>query len=136
MKKSTTGYNRDTFLKFDLGASSSVSNAKLRLFGGLSDAIASSVELAVHSADSPWSESTLNWSNRPLVDATPLATTVVAGTTAKWCEIDLTAYLKTRVASGSGEVTLVLRSKTATSTLCQFNSDEATSSQPQLVIMT
>ena len=36
--------------------------------------------------------------------------------------------------SGGGVVTLVLRCTTVTSTLCQFNSDEAASNQPQLVV--
>jgi endoglucanase len=139
VKKSTTSYNREAYLKFDLGGVSSVSNARLRLFGGLTDSVAASIGLAVHSAgNTSWAESTLSWSNKPAADAAAaLASTTIAGTTAKWYEIDLTAFVKSKVASGAGGVvTLVLRSTTATSTLCEFNSDEAASNQPQLVVTT
>jgi hypothetical protein len=114
-----------------------VSNAKLRLFGGLQDSIAASIGLAIHSAvGTSWNESTLTWNNRPALDANALATTTITGTTAKWYDIDLTTYIKSKVAAAAGAVTLVLRSTTATSTLCQFNSDEAATNQPQLVVTT
>ena len=76
------------------------------------------------------------WSNRPTVGANPLVTATITGTTAKWYDIDLTTYIKSKVAAAAGAVTLVLRSTTATSTLCQFNSDEAATNQPQLVLTT
>jgi len=137
VKKSTPSYNREVLLKFDLSALSSVSNAKLRLFGGLQDSVAASIGLAIHSAgDTGWNESTLTWNNKPAVDANALATTTIAGTTAKWYEIDLTNYIKLKVAAAADTVTLVLRSTTATSTLCQFNSDEAAANQPQLLVNT
>ena len=137
VKKSTSSYNREVFLKFDLSALTSVSSAKLRLYGSLTDAISPSIGLAVHAAgNTTWSESALNWSNKPAVDAAALNTTIITGTTAKWYEIDLTAYINARVAAGADVVTLVLRSTTATSTLCQFNSDEAGSNRPELVVTT
>jgi hypothetical protein len=137
VKKSTSNYNREAFLKFDLSALSSVSSARLRLFGRLTDAVSPSIGLAVYAgAITTWGESTLNWSNKPAVDATALASAVISGTTSKWYELDLTAYVKARVAAGADVVTLVLRSNTRTSTLCQFNSDDAGSNRPELVVTT
>ena len=68
--------------------------------------------------------------------STSALATTIAGTTAKRYEIDLSTYMKSKVAAAADVVTLVLRSTTATSNLCRFNSDDAAANQPQLVIMT
>jgi hypothetical protein len=134
VKKSTTGYNRETYLKFDLGSVATISSAKLRLYGGLLDALKPSIQLGVFSASvTTWTESGLTWSNKPPTAPTAVATTTISGTVKKWYDIDLTTFLKAERAAGRNVVTLVLRSNTFTSTLCAFNADEAVNG-PQLVI--
>ena len=134
VKKSTIGYNREAFLKFDLSAGYSISGAKLRLFGGLTDTAASQISLGVYDVTSEnWTESAITWDNKPATGAS-VATATIAGTTAKWYEIDLTNYIKAELAAGREVVTLALRSNTSTSTLCQFNSDEAATNRPQMVL--
>jgi mannose/cellobiose epimerase-like protein (N-acyl-D-glucosamine 2-epimerase family) len=135
VKKSTTGYNRETYIRFDLSAAATISSAKLRLFGKLSDTAASSLTIGVYgSGSTTWTESGLTWSNRPATGAAPLASFSVSGTTAKWYEVDVTSYLKAEKAAGRNVVTLVLRSQTSSATVCAFSSDE-TASGPELRVV-
>ena len=54
-------------------------------------------------SNTSWSETGVNWNNRPQVPAgaTPLATTVVATSTAKWYEWDVTSFLAAEKAAGA-----------------------------------
>lgn len=134
VKKSTTGYNRETYLKFDLASVASIGAAKLRLNGKMADNLTSAITIGVHGAASSWTESGLTWATRPSAASTPLAKVAVSGTGSRWYEVDLTAYLKLEKAAGRNQVTLVLRSATFTSTMCTFNSDDAAVNRPELVI--
>jgi hypothetical protein len=132
--KKNTGFNREAYLKFDLGAVGSIAGAKLRLYGGLTDTQNPSVPLAVYgAANTSWGETTLTWNNRPSTGA-QLAAFTVAGTTPKWYEVDVTAYLKAEKAAGRNVVTLVLKGTQVTNAVCAFNSDEAAANRPNLSV--
>jgi mannose/cellobiose epimerase-like protein (N-acyl-D-glucosamine 2-epimerase family) len=124
VKWSTTGYTRESYVKFDLSSVATISSAKLRLFGKLSDAALSSLSIGVYGAASAWTESALTWNTRPAVGSASLGSVSVSGTTAKWYEIDLGSYLKSEKAAGRNIVTLVLKSQTRAATVCAFSSDE------------
>jgi endoglucanase len=111
-------------VKFDLSSVATISSAKLRLFGKLSDAALSSLSIGVYGAASAWTESALTWNTRPAVGSASLGSVSVSGTTAKWYEIDLGSYLKSEKAAGRNIVTLVLKSQTRAATVCAFSSDE------------
>ena len=85
------------------------------------------------SSSATWTEPAITWKNKPASGVT-LATAKISGTAQKWYEIDLTTFLKTEKAAGRNTVSLVLKSQTATSTVCSFGSDEV-SAGPQLVIV-
>jgi hypothetical protein len=133
LKKSTSGYNRESYLKFDLSGVSTISSAKLRLFGNVSDA--SSVALALFgSGNTSWSESTVTWNTKP-VTGSQIGSATISGSTAKWYEIDLTSYLKAEKAAGHALVTIVIKSNTSsTGPYVAFNSDDAASNRPELTI--
>jgi hypothetical protein len=135
VKKSTTGYTREAYLRFDLSSVASVGTAKLRLFGSLSDAAISSIALGVYGTSSTWTEPALTWNTRPPAGGAPLASFNVSGTTANWYEIDLSNYLKSEKTAGRNLVTLVLKSQTASATVCAFTSDEGANG-PELRLMT
>jgi len=133
-KNSTPDYNRESYLKFDLSSVSSISSAKLRLFGGLSDTRAASVPLGVFSvADTSWPESTLTWNNRP-VASTQIALMNITSVTPQWWEMDLTSFLQAEKAAGRNIVTMVLKSLSTAVTQLAFNSDDAATNHPQVVI--
>ena len=134
VKKSTASYNRETYLKYDLTNVATVGSAKLRLYGGLTDTVAPSIQLGVFASSvTNWSESGITWNNKPATGASAVAGTTITGTTKKWYEIDVATYLQAEKAAGRNVVTFVLRSNTSTSTLCAFAADDVANG-PRLVI--
>jgi glucose/arabinose dehydrogenase len=129
--------NRYSYLKFDLGTLGTIGTAKLRLFGRLNETYATSVTTGVFAAtDTGWSEGGVTWNNKPAAGTSPLATARVTSDAARWYEWDLTDYLRQQKAAGARYVTLVLKNTAATRAYAAFNSDEAASNRPQLVVTT
>jgi hypothetical protein len=136
VKKSTAGYNREAYLKFNLASVASISAAKLRIFGAMH--LAASIQLGVHgSSNTGWMETGLTWNNRnaAATGASPLSSATISGTTAAWYELDVTAYLKAEKLAGRNTVTLVLRSATYTEAIATFAAD-GTPNAPHLVVTT
>jgi hypothetical protein len=141
MAKTSTdiGVFRQSYLKFDLanvilGASG---RATLRLFGQY-DAPAGSaetVQVAVHGvADTGWTEQALTWNTRPSGSASALATRTV-GVGPRWHEWDLTDYLRQQKAAGRRFVSMLVKTTAARRYTASFNSAEAASNGPQLVVV-
>jgi hypothetical protein len=136
VKKSSSGYNRETYLRFDLSSVSTITSATLRLFGKLSQNASAVVTQVFGSGDTTWSESSITWNNRPATNTSALASQTVSGTTATWYEFDLTSYLQQLKSTGATSVTLVLRNASGNSSYTIFNSKESATNAPQLVIAT
>jgi len=125
------GLNRRIFLKFDLSSLTSISSAKLRLFGNFTAASGTS-PVVVHREDTDsWTETGLTWNNQPAVG--PAVVSVAVSTTAQYWEWDLTAYVQNQIATGQHTMSLVLQNDVTTSDPVNFNSREALSNKPQLV---
>jgi glucose/arabinose dehydrogenase len=134
VKNRGAGFNRESDLRFDLGAVSTINSAKLRLFGRLQSLETPSVTFGVYgSSNLSWGESTVTWNNRPGTNTGVLASATVTGTTSKWYEIDLTSYLKQQKYAGASAVTLVLRGTTVADSIIQFDSDEG-ANKPGLIV--
>ncbi len=136
-KSPNAGFTREAYLKFDLSSLTTISNAKLRLWGKLSDSTLASVGLGVYSsADTRWGESTITWNNKPGA-TTQIGSATITGTTAGWYEIDITSFLAAEKAAGHATVTIVLKSTTTSSgPQTVFNSDDASSNRPEMVVTT
>jgi hypothetical protein len=135
VKASTSGFTRYSYLTFDLTQLGNISSAKLRLFGGLNSA--DSLNISIFDvSDTTWGESTLTFNNRPANGTTALATTTINSTTAQWWEWDLTSYLQQQLALGRTSVSLLLKSdfSTTAAAVATFNSDEAITDRPALVV--
>ena len=132
----TVGNNRRAFIKFDIGALTTISNAKLRLFGRLSGPENTNVKTSVFGvADSSWSETGLTWNTAPAADATAIGSGItVANVTGAWYELDLTAWLQSQKALGRTSVTLMLKNGSSTTTQSVFASRESGATLPQLVV--
>ena len=131
-----SGYNREIYLRFDLSNVSSIPSAKLRLNGRVAEG-SGPIPVNVHGITSNpgWSETGTTWNNKPAAGWTIRASETVSSTTDQWHEWDLTSYLQAEKAAGRNAVTLVLRAAAQTSIpWLSFNSDEATSNRPELVI--
>lgn len=136
IKKSTPGYTRETYLRFDLSSLSSINSAKLRLFGGFEASPASPVRIAAFGLSAPntaWNESTVTWNNKPATGA-QIASVTFNNATQAAREWDLTAYLKSEKAAGRNAVTIVLRALDASTPAANFASDESTTNRPQLIV--
>jgi hypothetical protein len=134
VKQGAAGWNRETYLRFDLSSVSAVNSAKLRLFGMLDNSETASAAFQVLSADNTsWSETGATWNNKPPVGTTVRGVGTVSGRTGTWYEVDLTSFLKAERAAGRNAVTLVLRATAASPAAILFNSDEAASG-PQLAV--
>ncbi|HEX8916837.1 MAG TPA: DNRLRE domain-containing protein [Humisphaera sp.] len=134
VKRSTiVGNARQSWLRFDLTGITTVTAAKLRLFGKSASATGTTTVQVLSSANTTWGEAAIAYGNRPATGAV-LKTFAVAGTTAKWYEVDLTAFLKAERAAGRTAVTVVLAGANTPDPLVTFNSDEAASSRPVLVV--
>jgi unsaturated chondroitin disaccharide hydrolase len=136
LKKSGTGSNREIWLKFDLSGVPSIASGKLRVFGRIDSSTETPTVAAYSAGNTIWTETALTWATRPAAGTTALATQTIATSTQKWYEWDLTSFLQAEKAAGRNVVTLVLRSLTTTTPYLIFNSDEAATNQPQLVVST
>jgi hypothetical protein len=133
-KSATSGNSREGYLLFDLTGVTTITNAKLRLNGQLSDATAASVKISVYSAsNTTWTESGLKWSNKPSAGSTVRGSLTVTGTSAQWYEVDLTTFLKAELAAGRKKVTLVLKAPSTSNPWAIFGSDDS-GSGPQIVV--
>ena len=131
------GDARQSFLKFDLSSAASIGSAKLRLYGYLNNANKTNVVTEVHSSGvTSWSEAGTTYNNKPAIRDEVLGQITVANTTAKWYEVDLTAYLRAEKLAGRNTVTLVLTNPVSSDPYAAFSSDEAASNRPELVITT
>jgi hypothetical protein len=134
VKQGSAGYTRESYLRFDLSGVSRVTSAKLRLFGRLDSTADAGVGFAVfNAASTTWSETGVTWNTKPVANTTALGNATVSGTAGKWYEIDLTAFLQAEKAAGRTAVTLVLRAAGPSTSLVQFDSDEATN-RPVLAV--
>jgi hypothetical protein len=128
----TAGLSRDAYLRFDLGALPSVSNARLRVHAALS--AADSVAATLYPVTGAWSESTLTWNTRPgYVTATPLGSVSATSGTAAWKELDITAHVKAELAAGRRVFAMALHA-TAPSVEKMVIASRESGSGPQLVV--
>jgi subtilisin family serine protease len=132
-KNSTTaGNNRRTFLRFSLGGvGSSITSAKLRVSGA---SVTSAKAVGVYAiSDNSWSETAVTWNNAPAIGAKQGAS-VTVGTTAQYWEWDVTSWVQAQRMAGA--VSFELKQDAATGEgPTSFSSREATSNQPQLVVV-
>ncbi|MCZ7573770.1 MAG: DNRLRE domain-containing protein [Ardenticatenaceae bacterium] len=119
-----------SYLKFNLtGLNAPVQRATLRLFVTDASDVGGSIFTVSSNylnSTTPWTESGLTWNNAPTLGSTPLSTagSVAAG---NWVEFDVTAGIQ-----GNGTYSFGMRSSSSNSVY--YNSREAVSNQPMLII--
>jgi hypothetical protein len=133
-KTDGSGFNRNTFLKFDLSKiTGTVQSAQLRLYGSFTSADTGT--LGVYSvAVSSWTETGITWNNQPLISASPLYRLAVSNSTPQYVSLDVTGYVKINAGS---LISLALHmASTPNQQPYAVNSRESTSNKPQLVVTT
>ncbi|WP_343302720.1 PQQ-dependent sugar dehydrogenase [Chitinophaga niabensis] len=129
------GNDRQAFLTFNTSSiTSTVTNVKIRLYGGLSDNRSSNTPLTASAvATTSWTESALTWNNKPAIGST-LATTTIPDSIPRYYTWDVTSYVLAEKAAGRHTVSFAITATTATTPILSFNSKEAGSNAPQLVV--
>jgi hypothetical protein len=98
------------------------------------------IQTAAYSvANTTWTETGLTWNNKPAPGATALATVTIVNnsTTARWYELDVTAYLQAEKAAGRNTVTLALKNVANSSPYVTLSSKEATTvaNRPHVLVV-
>lgn len=128
----STGYARNSYLKFNLASISKVSTAKLRIYGNNTiDNITNNISIYPLDNDT-WTETGITWNNAPTTSASALAVFGV-NNTRKYYEIDVTSYVNSQF-SGDKIVSFLLKDPANTNKFIVFNSKENTANRPELII--
>lgn len=126
----------ETFLKFDISSvSTGFSSAILRMNGRLNNTQTPSIAVeAHHVTNTSWLENTITWNNKPAAQPAVLATTTVNSTANQYYQWDLTQLIDDLRTAGMTSVTIKLINTNSSNNQIIFNSKEAASNRPQLVI--
>lgn len=134
VKSSTaSGYTRLSYLKFSLSNVSSVSSAKLRLYGRNADNT-TTISVSAYGADNDsWTETGITFNNAPAA-ATAALSSAGVNNIANYYELDVTSYVKTQFA-GDKIVTFLIKDPLTKNSNLVFNSKEKAANKPQLVVV-
>jgi HKD family nuclease len=137
VKKSADAlYAREAFLKLDIGSVGATDTVQLRLSGLLSDTRAATVKTDLRAVANPGAvNESLTWnSSRAMAAGNVIGSVVVAGTSAQWYLVDITAYVQAQKAAGATEIAIALINPVEALPYTSFGSRESASRRPQLVI--
>jgi hypothetical protein len=136
VKTGGTDFNRISYIKFDITSVSSISSAKINLFGKLADTQSSSVGVSVFPvADNSWTGPTITFNTKPAFGATALSSLTVTGTTAKTYSFDVSNYVKQEKALGHNIISFALKAPASAASVVSFNSGNASSNTPKLAVV-
>ncbi|WP_423735764.1 DUF7594 domain-containing protein [Chitinophaga caseinilytica] len=132
----TAGNDRVTYLTFNTaGITGTVSDVKIRLFGGLTDNRSANIPLTVSGvATTSWTESTITWNNKPAAGASALATVTVTDSVPRPYNWDVTSYVNAERAAGRNTVSFAIQATAVSTPILTFRSDEAGGNVPQLIL--
>jgi len=123
-------------LKFDISAiSANPSSVILSVNGRLNNTQTPSIAVEAHNVTSTsWLENTITWNNKPAAQTAILATANVNSTTNQYYQWDITQLIASLRNAGINSVTIKLINTNSSNNQVIFNSREAASNKPQLVI--
>jgi len=136
LKDGGSGWDRYIFLQFNISTLTTVNSATLQLYGNIDGTSPTDLGVAVYGvAGNAWTENAITWNTQPAIGTTVLASNTITNSTPQWYSFNLTSYIQAAKASGATEVSMALEMTTYdTGGYVQFNSREASSNPPQLVI--
>ena len=135
--ETTFDLTRQTFLRFDISKNTEILGAKLRLFGYRNSTENNNVNVGVFGVNNTsWNETTLTWNNKPLVDNALLSSVQVNNllATGQYFYWDVSDYVKNAKQNGATAISFQLANTEVTSNYIQFNSKEAATNKPQLIL--
>lgn len=129
-------------MRFDTSSvTGTISRATLRVYGKLNAVVGANQNIpcaVLPGSDAAWTETGITWNNKPAPNVpAELTRVIVTDAIARWYEFDITAFINQERAAGRSVTGVLLRNMTNGETgdyFTVFNSREAASNQPQLVI--
>ncbi len=85
-------------------------------------------------ADNSWTETGITFNNKPAAGASPIASQTILDMTQRTYTFDVTAYVQAQLALGHKTVSFVLKNPSGSGPAFIFNSREAGSNKPTLVV--
>ncbi|WP_240343726.1 DNRLRE domain-containing protein [Paenibacillus sp. SYP-B3998] len=131
VKSETSSYNRKAYLKFDVSGYSTISSAKLRLYGGNGQNFANVNAQIYGTATDSWSETGLTWNNAPLA-TTGLLQSMSLNSMYAYREVDVTSFVQDQLTDGAAS--FIVQQANLEAKLIEFFSKES-SIKPQLIIV-
>ena len=130
-ESSVTSNNRKSYLKFDLTGQgiTTVTSAIVRLYASTTSAYT----IGAYQTTNTWSEATVTWANGPVSGA--LISSTKMGTANTWYQWNITAYVNSQLSAGNFVFSIVLRDVASAGQEVIFNSKEASTNKPQLVVV-
>lgn len=128
---SNANFYRRSLLKFDLSSQglTTVNQATLRVYANS----VSATTITAYQLSDAWSEHTVTWNSAPSDGSSITSESVSAENV--YYEFDVTAYVQSQV-SGDGVVSVSLWDASAANKIVNFNSNDAATNRPELVIET
>jgi len=128
----TSGYARAAYLKFSIGAASTFTSVKLRLFGANADN-ATAIDLSCFALSSnDWSETGITFKNAPLTQQ-PALSLARADATPKYVDFDITNFVKDQLAANATTISLLIKDASGKNSTVMFKSKDASANKPQLI---
>lgn len=134
-----SGTGRQAYLRFNTSSvTGTLTKAVLRVYGKLIMSSTPNIPCAVFPVSADWGETTLTWDNKPGPNVpVELTRVTITDGTLRWYEFDITAFISEERAAGRTTTGVLLRNMSPSDTdnhYTVFNSKEATTNQPQLVL--
>lgn len=130
VRTSGSGNNRDSYFLFNIGSFTPLTVVRLRVYAKLSGS--GSVGVSAYGTSQLWSETNINWNNRPPLGNVQGSTTV-SGTSLTWYEFDVTSHVKAEKAANWTVVSLALHATSSSNRVMTINSRESATNKPELV---
>lgn len=129
----SSGYTRLSYLKYSLNTLSSITSAKLRIFGSNTDNT-SSINISAYGVDNDtWTENGLTRNNAPAASTGVIGSAAISNQK-KYYDFDVTSYVKAQF-SGDKTASFLIKDPFNKNTNLAFNSKENKQNPPQLIVI-
>ncbi|MDB5256091.1 MAG: large protein [Chitinophagaceae bacterium] len=104
----------NTYLSFDVSSikNSTFNNVYLYLRGYDRSDYPNKLLFVSSVTDTTWDENTINWSNKPVASASPIASSVVYDINEQWYKFDISSYVMAQRSSNNKRISLMLNDTT------------------------
>jgi hypothetical protein len=133
-KGNGTANDRFIYLKFKISGQNiySLTSSKVRMYVNTLSVPSPIITVTASQTSNAWNENTLCYNNRPIKGTDIVGTVVNAAAT--YYEWDVTSYVQSQLTANADSISLFFSDLTTGTTIAHFNSKEASTNKPELVL--